>query len=99
MTMSKSKRLLIRLLLIVMAAGCFIGTYLFFENAMSYMGEMFDTLPPSSKMMGPKMMRISMTLLIGGIICLAILIATLFIKAPADRSLDQGNRTINRNRP
>jgi len=82
------KRLLIRLFLIVAAAGCFIEAYKFFDATMPYVGEISGNPHPSetAKIMGPKMMRNSITFFIAGLICLAVLISTLFIKRSTDRS-------------
>jgi len=88
MSMSKSTRRLIRLFLIAVAVGCFTEAYKFFDAAMPYVGEISGNPHPSetAKIMGPKMMGNAETWFIVGLICLAILIATLFIKAPTDRS-------------
>jgi hypothetical protein len=91
MSRSRLKRLLIRLFLVVVAAGCFIEAYGFFDAAMPYVGEISGNPHTSetAKMMGTKMMGNAEAWFIGGLICSAILIATLFIKAPADRSPDK----------
>ena len=87
MAMSKLTRLLIRLFLIAVAVGCFTEACKFFDAAMPYVGELSGNPHPSetAKIMGPKMMSNAKTWFIAGLICLAILIATLFIKAPRDR--------------
>jgi hypothetical protein len=88
MSMSKSTRRLIRLFLIAVAVGCFTEAYKFFDAAMPYVGEISGNPHPSetAKIMGPKLMGNAESWFIVGLICLAILIATLFIKAPTDRS-------------
>jgi len=79
---------LIRLFLIAVAAGCFTKAYKFFDAVMPYVGEISGNPHPSetAKIMGPKMMGNAETWFMAGLICLAMLITTLFIKAPADRS-------------
>jgi hypothetical protein len=85
-SMSKSKLLLIsiRLILIVVAFGCFVEAYKFFDAGMPYVAETSSNPHPSeaAKMMGPKLMDSSRTFFFAGLACLATLIATLFIKAP-----------------
>jgi hypothetical protein len=82
---------LIRVFLIAIAAGCFTRAYKFFDAAMPHIGEISGNPHPSetAKIIGPKMMVNAETWFIVGLICLVILIATLFIKAPADRSPGQ----------
>src|SRR5262245_58799463 len=77
MSMSKSTRLLIRILLIAVAVGCFTVVYRFFDAAMPYIGEISGNPHPSetAKLIGPKMMVNAETWFIVGLICLAILIA------------------------
>jgi len=88
--MSKSKLLLIliRLILIVVAIGCFVEAYKFFDAGMPYVAVISSNPHPSeeAKIMGPKMMSSSKTFFIAGLACSATLIATLFIKAPVGRS-------------
>jgi len=71
-----------------MAAGCFIEAYGFFDAAMPYVGEISGNPHPSemAKIMGAKMMKNSIIFFIVGLICLALLIATFFIKGTKNRS-------------
>lgn len=89
MTRSISKGQLIRLFLIILAAGCFIGAYQFYECAMSYLGEMFDNPRSSAAMTGTKMMKTSVALFITGLLSLAIWFAMLVMKASKGRSLHE----------
>jgi hypothetical protein len=88
--MSKSKLLLIliRLILIVVAVGCFREAIKFFDAGMPYVAETSSNPHPSeaAKIMGPKLMDSSRNFFILGLACSATLIATLFIKAPTGRS-------------
>jgi hypothetical protein len=79
---------LIRLFLIAVVAGCFTVAYKFLDAAMPYVGELSGNPHPSeaAKIMGPKMMSNAETWFIVGLICLAILLATFFIKASRDPS-------------
>jgi hypothetical protein len=88
MSMIKSIRLLIRLLLLAVAAGCFTAACRFFDAAMPYAGVISGNPHPSetAKIMGLKLMGYAWTWFIVGLVCLSILVATLFIKARADRS-------------
>jgi len=87
--MSKSKLLLIliRLILIVVAVGCFREAIKFFDAGMPYVAETSSNPHPSeaAKIMGPKLMDSSRTFFIAGLACSATLIATLFIKALTGR--------------
>jgi uncharacterized membrane protein len=83
-SMSKTKLLLMRLFLIVVAVGCFIAAYKFLDAAMPYVGVISGNPHPSetTKIMGSRMMNGAITFFVVGLACLATLIATLFIKAP-----------------
>jgi hypothetical protein len=89
--MAKSRRLLIRLFLLIVAVGCFTEAYRFLDAALPYVAVISSNPHPSetAKIMGPKMMGNARIWFIAGLACLAILTATLFIKAPADRSPSQ----------
>jgi hypothetical protein len=80
-SMSDSKLLLIRLFLIVVAVGCFIAAYKFFDAAMPYAWEISGNPHPSetAKIMGPRMMKGAITLFFVGLACLTTL---LFVKGP-----------------
>src|SRR5262245_47671973 len=56
--MSRSTRLLIRVFLIAIAAGCFTRAYKFFDAARPYIGEISGNPhpPETAKIIGPKMM-------------------------------------------
>ena len=88
--MSKSKLLLVRLFLIIVAAGCFIAAYKYFDAGLPYAAEVSSNPHPSeaAKIMAPRMMSSSRTYFIAGLACSVILIATFAInvKAPTGRS-------------
>jgi len=79
----KSWLLALRLLLTVVAITCFAFSIKYFDDGMPYVAEVSGNPHPSetAKVMGQEMMANSINFLISGLIILAVLLATFFVKA------------------
>jgi hypothetical protein len=78
----KSWLLALRLLLTVAAITCFAFSIKYFDGGMPYVAETSSNPHPSetAKVMGQEMMANSTNFLISGLVILAVLFATLFVK-------------------